>query len=73
MEAQRVVSVVEIVGSRASTTAVTTCYSVNDGYMHLGDAPGIGVEFNEDAAARFPFDAKYLPINRRLDGSVHDW
>jgi mannonate dehydratase len=40
--------------------------------MRLGDARGIGVEFNEEAAARFPFD-KYLPTNRRLDGSVHDW
>ena len=27
----------------------------------------------EEAAAAFPFDPKYLPINRRLDGSVHDW
>jgi mannonate dehydratase len=31
------------------------------------------VEFNEEAAAAFPFEPKYLPINRRLDGSVHDW
>jgi hypothetical protein len=31
-----------------------------------------GVKFNEEAAACFPYD-KYLPINRRLDGSVHDW
>lgn len=37
------------------------------------DAPGIGVEFNEEAAAHFPFDPKYPPINRRLDGSAHDW
>jgi mannonate dehydratase len=41
--------------------------------MHPGDAPGLGVEFDEEAAARFTFDPKYLPINRRLDGSVHDW
>ena len=34
---------------------------------------GIGVEFDEEAAAKFTFDPKYLPINRRLDGSVHDW
>jgi mannonate dehydratase len=50
-----------------------TSYSFTDGHMHPGDAPGIGVEFDEEAAARFPFDPKYLPVNRRLDGSVHDW
>lgn len=50
-----------------------TGYTFSDGYMHPGDAPGIGVEFDEEAAARFPYDPKYLPINRRLDGTVHDW
>ena len=35
--------------------------------------PGLGVTFDEDAAARFPYDPKYLPVNRRRDGSVHDW
>ncbi len=50
-----------------------TSYTFNDGYMHPGDAPGLGVEFDEEAALTFPFDPKYLPINRRLDGSVHDW
>ena len=35
--------------------------------------PGLGVTFDEKAAARYPYDPKYLPINRRRDGSVHDW
>jgi mannonate dehydratase len=52
---------------------VTPSHTFRDGYMHPGDAPGIGVEFNEVAAARFTYDPKYLSINRRLDGSVHDW
>jgi len=50
-----------------------TRYTFSDGYMHPGEAPGHGVEFDEEAAARFPYDPKYLPVNRRLDGSVHDW
>ncbi|MFC4565802.1 D-mannonate dehydratase ManD [Nocardiopsis mangrovi] len=50
-----------------------TSYTFTDGYMHPGDAPGLGVEFDEDAAARYPYDPKYLPVNRRLDGTVHDW
>lgn len=41
--------------------------------MHPGDRPGIGVEFDEQAAAKFPYERKYLPVNRLRDGSVHDW
>jgi len=50
-----------------------TSYTFADGYMHPGDEPGLGVVFDEQAANRFPYDPKYLPINRRLDGSMHDW
>jgi mannonate dehydratase len=44
-----------------------------DGYLHPGDNPGIGVEFNEEAAAAFPYQQAYLPYNRLVDGTVHDW
>ncbi|MEU1902159.1 D-mannonate dehydratase ManD [Nocardiopsis dassonvillei] len=50
-----------------------TSYTFADGYMHPGDAPGLGVEIDEEAAARYPYEARYLPVNRRLDGSMHDW
>ncbi|WP_307466175.1 hypothetical protein [Pseudarthrobacter oxydans] len=43
------------------------------GVREVIGSEGIGVEFNEEAAATFPFDPKHLPINRRLGGSVHDW
>lgn len=48
-------------------------YSIRDGYAHPGDAPGIGVEFDEEEAAKYPYNPRYLPVNRRLDGAVHDW
>lgn len=50
-----------------------TSYDYADGYMHPGELPGLGVEFDEAAAARYPYSAKYLPVNRLTDGSVHDW
>lgn len=50
-----------------------TGISFDDGYLHPGTAPGLGVVFDEEAAARFPYQRRYLPVNRRLDGSVHDW
>jgi len=50
-----------------------TNWTFHNGLMHPGDAPGLGVEVDEVAAARFPYDPKSLPVNRRTDGSVHDW
>ncbi|MEH1057113.1 D-mannonate dehydratase ManD [Micromonospora sp. CPCC 206171] len=48
-------------------------FSFADGYLHPGEQPGLGVELDERAAARFPYTAAYLPFNRLKDGTVHDW
>lgn len=32
-----------------------------------------GVEVDEEAAARFPYDPRQLPVERRLDGAGHGW
>ncbi|MCA2220425.1 D-mannonate dehydratase ManD [Nonomuraea aurantiaca] len=44
-----------------------------DGMLNPSEEPGLGVEYDEKEAARFPYEARYLPVARRLDGSVHDW
>ena len=44
-----------------------------DGYLHPAEAPGLGIEVDERAAAHFPYARKYLPVARREDGTVHDW
>jgi mannonate dehydratase len=48
-------------------------YWFEDGYLHPGDAPGLGVDIDEALAAKYPYDRAYLPVNRRLDGTVHSW
>ena len=48
-------------------------YRFADGVMHPGDAPGLGVTIDEEAAMRFPYQRAFLPIARRADGTVHDW
>ena len=48
-------------------------YFFRDGYLHAGDAPGHGVDIDEALAARYPYDPAYLPVNRKLDGTVHSW
>jgi mannonate dehydratase len=48
-------------------------YSFKDGAMHPGDAPGFGVDYNEALAAKFPYERAYLPVNRKLDGTMFNW
>jgi mannonate dehydratase len=48
-------------------------YTFERGMMHPGDAPGLGVDLDEPLAASFPYEPAYLPVARRLDGTVHDW
>src|SRR5205809_59818 len=48
-------------------------YSFSDGLMHPGDAPGLGIDFDEALASKYPYRRAYLPINRKLDGTMHSW
>jgi len=48
-------------------------YSFQDGMMHPGDAPGLGADIDESLAAKFPYRRAYLPVNRKLDGTMHSW
>jgi mannonate dehydratase len=48
-------------------------YSFADGMMHPGDAPGLGVDIDEQLASNYPYHRAYLPINRKLDGTMHNW
>ncbi|HTV04379.1 MAG TPA: D-mannonate dehydratase ManD [Acidobacteriaceae bacterium] len=48
-------------------------YSFERGYMRPGDASGLGVDLDEDLAAKHPYQRAYLPINRKLDGTMFDW
>jgi len=48
-------------------------YRFADGYLHPGDEPGLGVDIDEDLAARYPYRPASLPVNRLEDGTVHSW
>jgi len=48
-------------------------YKFDSGYMHPGEAPGLGVDLDEKLAAKYPYQRAYLPINRKLDGTLFDW
>ena len=48
-------------------------YAYADGHLQPGDDPGLGVEIDEEAAARFRYQRAYVPVNRLLDGTMHSW
>ena len=48
-------------------------YGFADGTMHPGDAPGLGVDIDEERAARHPYKRAYLPVNRLADGTMVNW
>ena len=48
-------------------------YRFENGAMHPGDKPGLGVDIDEILAAQYPYERAYLPVNRKLDGTVHSW
>ena len=48
-------------------------YTFRDGMMHPGDRPGLGVDIDEPLARSYPYRRAYLPVNRKLDGTMHSW
>ena len=52
--------------SRTATTSPTaTCIRPR--------SPGLGVDIDEEAAARYPYRPAYLPVDRLQDGTMHPW
>ena len=48
-------------------------YFFKDGCLHPGDAPGLRVDYNEKLAGQYPYERAYLPVNRKLDGTMFNW
>jgi mannonate dehydratase len=48
-------------------------YTFGDGLMHPGEAPGLGVDIDLARAAKYPYRAAYLPVNRLEDGTMFNW
>ena len=44
-----------------------------DGMLDPAMRQGSVSTFDEEAAARYPYAPKYLPVARLADGSMHDW
>ena len=61
-------------GYHEQTMEVFQCgWSFNDGFMHPGDKPGLGVEIDEKLAKKYPYEPAYLPVARLEDGTLWNW
>ncbi|MEZ4637421.1 MAG: mandelate racemase/muconate lactonizing enzyme family protein [Caldilineaceae bacterium] len=62
---------------RATGTVLTDVVPVQpewrDGYLLAPTRPGLGIEFDREAAKKHPFQQRELPTLRRLDGSFTNW
>ena len=50
-----------------------TSYTLENGFLHPGESLGLGVELDENLAGQHEYTGAYLPVNRLMDGTVHDW
>lgn len=48
-------------------------YTFDKGQLFPGDGPGLGVDYDEKLAAKWPYVRAYLPVNRKLDGTMFHW
>ena len=48
-------------------------YSFDNGYLMVPEAPGLGVDIDEELAAKYPYQRAYLPVNRLQDGTLFNW
>jgi mannonate dehydratase len=48
-------------------------YTFADGMLTPGEAPGLGVDYDDEIGQAHPYQRAYLPVNRLTDGTMHDW
>ncbi|RVU86679.1 D-galactonate dehydratase family protein [Leucothrix sargassi] len=60
-------------GTDTSDEVFSYQHSIKDGMIQVSDAPGLGVDFNEEAAAAYPYNRSYLPVSRLEDGTLWHW
>jgi mannonate dehydratase len=44
---------------------------MENGFAYPNEAPGFGVEIDEEKAAQLPYQRAFMPLVRRADGSMH--
>lgn len=48
-------------------------YGFDEGFMVPGEAPGLGVDIDEEKAKKYPYERACLPVSRKEDGTLFNW
>ncbi|MFP1131903.1 D-mannonate dehydratase ManD [Asticcacaulis sp. W401b] len=48
-------------------------YYFDKGDLMVSETPGLGIDIDEDLAAKYPYKRAYLPVNRLQDGTLFNW
>ncbi len=59
--------------SEATHEVFKPTFTFENGMLNPSEEPGLGLSYDDAAAESHPYDAAYLPVNRLLDGTMHDW
>jgi len=46
---------------------------LENGMLYVSDKPGLGIEFDEEVAAKYRYKRSYLPVSRLEDGTLWHW
>jgi mannonate dehydratase len=46
---------------------------LENGLVYVSEKPGLGIEFDEDEAKKYPYKRSYLPVCRLEDGTLWHW
>ena len=46
---------------------------IKNGMAYVSEAPGLGIDFDEQAASAFPYKRSFLPVSRLEDGTLWHW
>ena len=57
-----------ILGTEECDALFPSDHKMENGMFYVSDAPGLGVDFDENEAKRYSFDRRYHPIVRLEDG-----
>jgi len=60
-------------GSEKLNSVFSHPLSFDNGYIHLEDKPGLGVEYDEEEGAKHKYKRSYLPVTRLDDGTLWYW
>ena len=74
LTASSVIALMEMLGDGSrSWPHLPKVYDFKEGKLWPNDRPGLGVDIDEALAGSFPYERAYLPVSRRMDGTLHSW